>query len=426
MAESPTPAPTPATPTEPDGVGERIGSLDVLRGVAVLGILVMNIQSFAMPDPTYFNPTIHGDLTGVNLAVWLGSHLFADLKFMAIFSMLFGAGVVLLTERVARRGGRPARLHLKRMAGLLLFGIVHAYLLWTGDILVWYAMTGVLILPFRKLRPATLIACGLILLLLGTALYAFFQWSLPYWPPEAREGTLTYWEPPPELVEHRLEVYRSGWLEQMSLRVPDSIMLHTFVYLIWGVWRIGGLMLLGMVLMKLGVFSATRSSAFYRWLLVTALPIGLALTGWGAAQHFAHGWSAEYSMYGGTLFNYWGSLATALAWVAVVMLICQSRPGGWIVRRMVPVGRMAFTCYILQTVICTTIFFGHGFGLYGMVPRWAQLLIVLAVWVVLIWASSAWLARFRYGPLEWLWRRMTYGRFGSTGSGQRATASDAG
>jgi len=399
-----------ARPAEPTAAKERIGSLDVLRGFAVLGILVMNVQSFSMPDPAYFNPTAWGDLTGVNLAVWLGSHLLADLKFMAIFSMLFGAGIVLLTGRLEDRGVRPLGIHFRRMGWLLAFGIVHAYGLWTGDILVWYAMTGILVYPLRRLSPRTLIVCALVLLVVGTALYGFFQWSLPYWPPEARAGALSFWDPPPEIVEHRLEVYRGGWLEQMSLRVPDSAMLHTFVYLIWAVWRIGGLMLLGMGLMKLGVLSAERSDRFYVVMALVGLPIGLGLTAWGAVRHFAHGWAAEHSMYGGTLFNYWGSLATALAWVALVMLVCRRRPGSWFVRAMGPVGRMAFTCYILQTVVCTTLFFGHGFGLYGQVPRWGQLLIVLAVWAVLVPFASVWLSRFRYGPLEGLWRRLTYGR----------------
>ena len=403
------PGSTPPEEKAPVAAGERIGSLDVLRGFAVLGILVMNVQAFSMPDPAYFNPTVWGDLTGVNLGVWLGSHLLADLKFMAIFSMLFGAGIALMAGRMEARGARPGRVHYRRMLGLLGFGILHAYGLWTGDILVWYAMTGMLIYPLHRLQPRTLIICALVLLLAGTALYGFFQWSLPYWPPEAREGTLAFWTPPPELVQHRLEVYRSGWLEQMSLRVPDGLMLHTFVYLIWAFWRIGGLMVLGMGLMKLGVFSAERSDRFYRVMLAVGLPLGLALTGWGAWQHFAHGFAAEYSMYGGTLFNYWGSLATALAWVALVMLVYRSRPTGRFARSLAPVGRMAFTCYILQTVICTTLFFGHGFGLYGQVPRWGQLLVVVAVWSLLVPFASAWLARFRYGPLEWLWRRLTYG-----------------
>ncbi len=399
----------PATPTEPVAASDRIHALDALRGFAVLGILVMNIQSFSMPDPAYFNPTAYGDFTGINRLVWLVSHLFADLKFMAIFSMLFGAGVVLLTSRLEARGARSGRIHYRRMLGLLLFGVVHAYGLWTGDILVWYAMTGMLIFPLRRLRPGVLLVIGIVLLLLGTALYGFFQWSLPHWPAEAQQGSLSYWEPPQELVEHRLEVYRSGWLEQMSLRVPDALVLHTFVYAIWAFWRIGGLMLLGMGLMKLGVFSAERSPRFYRNLLIVGLIPGMTLTSLGVWQYFRHDFSAEYSMFGGTLLNYWGSLGTALAWVAAVMLICRTWPAGGFVRRLAPVGRMAFTCYILQTVICTTLFFGHGFGLYGRVPRWGQLLIVCAIWAVLIPLANLWLARYRYGPLEWLWRRMTYG-----------------
>jgi uncharacterized protein len=389
---------------------ERSYALDALRGVAVLGILVVNIQTFSMPDPTWANPTVYGDLTGVNYVVWLLTHLLAELKFMAIFSMVFGAGIVLMSERLDARGGCPGRVHYRRMAALLGFGVLHAYGLWTGDILVWYAITGMLVYPLRRLRPATLLALGLLLLLAGTALYGFFQWSQPYWPPEARQGALSYWQPPPELVQHRLEVYRGGWREQMALRVPAALGLHTFVYAVWASWRIAGLMVLGMGLMKLGVFTAGRNSRFYLLLLTAGLPLGLGLTGWGAARLQAHSWSADYSMFGGSLFNYWGSLATSLAWVAAVMLICRARPRGWLVRHLAPVGRMAFTCYILQTLICTTLFFGHGLGLYGRVERWGQMLVVLAVWALLVPFASAWLRRFRFGPLEGLWRRLTYGR----------------
>jgi uncharacterized protein len=134
--------------------GERITSLDVLRGFAVLGILVMNIQSFAMVDPTYFNPTTSGDLTGINLVVWWLSHLLVDSKFMAIFSMLFGAGIVLSCSRVERRGDRPARFHYRRTFGLLFFGVLHAYLLWSGDILFWYSLSAIIAYLFwRALVP---------------------------------------------------------------------------------------------------------------------------------------------------------------------------------------------------------------------------------------------------------------------------------
>jgi uncharacterized protein len=388
---------------------ERIASLDVLRGFAVLGILVMNIQSFAMVDPTYFNPTVSGDLTGINLAVWWLSHVLVDSKFMAIFSMLFGAGVVLACSRVEQRGGRPARFHYRRSFGLLGLGALHAYLLWSGDILVWYSMSAIIAYLFWRARPGWLLAWALALLLVGTGLYLFFQWTLPYWPPEAVQSNAAYWNPPPELIQQRLDAYRAGWLDQMSERVPTSVMLHTFVFLIWGLWRVLGMMLLGMALFKWGVLSAERSARFYTFFLMAGVLIGLPIVVFGAVQHFAHGWEMSYSMFGGSLYNYWGSLLVAMAYISAIMLLCRSGHLEWLQARLAPVGRTAFSCYILQTLICTSIFFGHGLGLYGSVERWQQALIILAVWLVLILLAKLWLARYRMGPLEWLWRSMTYG-----------------
>ncbi len=405
----PSVADVPASP-EPSSRSDRIGSLDLLRGIAVLGILVMNIQSFSMPDPAYFNPTIWGDLTGINFAVWAVSHVFTELKFMSLFSMLFGAGIVLLCTRLDERGLKPARIHYRRILFLFLFGLMHAYLLWIGDILVWYSLSGVVAYLFWRVRPGWLLVWSLAILGIGTLLYLFFQWSMQYWPEEARQGTAVYWSPPAETILQRLETYQSGWLAQMRERVPTSIAMHTFVYLIYGLWRTLGMMLLGMALMKWGFLSAERSRGFYIKVAVIGLVIGLPVTIWGAMQHFAHDWAMEHSQFGGHLYTYWAAVAIALAYAALAMIWHQAGRPGSLRTALSRVGRMAFSCYILQTLICTTLFYGHGFGLYGMVPRWGQALIVLGVWGVVIMVANWWLGRYRYGPLEWLWRSLTYGK----------------
>lgn len=147
---------------------ERIVSIDVLRGFALLGILVMNIQSFAMVCPVYDNPTAYGDLTGANFLVWLLSHLLADQKIISIFSMLFGAGIVLMWQRAESSGARPARLHCRRMGWLILFGLLHAYLLWYGDILYAYGMCGLFVYFFRHKSPRTLLLSALVLAMIGS------------------------------------------------------------------------------------------------------------------------------------------------------------------------------------------------------------------------------------------------------------------
>jgi uncharacterized protein len=265
------------TPPAPVTRNERIASIDVLRGFALLGILVMNIQLFAMIHAAYFNPTAYGDLTGANFAVWLLGRLFADQKFMTIFSMLFGAGIVLMAERAESKGGRPAGTHYLRMFWLIVFGLLHSYLLWMGDILYAYGMCGLVVYLFRKLPPRRLIVLGALCLVFVSALWGFFGWSMAYWPVEQLESFALDWRPPPEMVEEELAIYRGGWLEQMSDRVPESIEFQTFVFLIWASWRAGGLMLIGMGLYKLGVFSARRSDRFYFGLIAAALVVGIPL-----------------------------------------------------------------------------------------------------------------------------------------------------
>ena len=169
-----------AAPTRP---AERIVAIDILRGFALLGILIMNIQGFAMPAAAYLNPTAYGDLSGANRWVWILSHVFADQKFMTIFSLLFGAGIVLMSEKLDERGLRAWGLHYRRTFWLLLFGLTHAFLLSSGDILVAYAVCGLWVYWLRRLRPGLQVALGLLvvsipaLLLLGTGL------SMQFFPP---------------------------------------------------------------------------------------------------------------------------------------------------------------------------------------------------------------------------------------------------
>jgi uncharacterized protein len=167
---------------------ERIGSLDVLRGFAVLGILGMNIQSFAMIGKAYVNPNTYGDMSGANYWVWLLSHIFFDQKFMTIFSMLFGAGIVLMTQRQEASTGKSAKVHYRRMAILLIFGLIHAYVIWYGDILFTYALCGMVAYLFRRRRPWLLITLGILLIAVHSGFNAGIHWSMQYWPAEALEG----------------------------------------------------------------------------------------------------------------------------------------------------------------------------------------------------------------------------------------------
>jgi uncharacterized protein len=386
---------------------ERIESIDVLRGFALLGILVVNIQSFSMIESAYFFPTAYGDLSGANFWVWALTHTLADQKLMTIFSMLFGAGIVLMASARERTGRSPAAAHYRRMALLLLFGLAHAYLLWYGDILVTYALCGMVIYPLRRLRPAVLLPVGLAVIAVASVISLLGGWSARYWPQEAVAEFSAEAIPSPDVISRELEIYRGGWLRQMEHRVPTSMFFQTFVFAMWGFWRASGLMLVGMALFKLGVFSATLGKRFYLALVAIGLLVGVPIVAYGAYRNFASGWEPVYAFFIGSQFNYWASLLVSLAWVGLVMLLCRAGAAA-VTGPLAAVGRLALTNYLLQTVICTTIFYGHGLGLFGSVQRVGQLAIVVGVWALQLLWSPLYLRYFRIGPAEWLWRYLTY------------------
>jgi uncharacterized protein len=398
-------------PATPAAESERIGSLDALRGVATLGILLMNVQSFAMPEAAYINPTAYGSLAGANGAVWLFGHIVADRKFMAIFSMLFGAGILLFTRRARNRGDDASRLHVRRMFWLLLFGLAHAYLLWYGDILVAYALCGLLVYPLLSWKPRPRALAGLAVLALGTLLALYDGKAIASRPVSERaEYVAENWSPPADLIDDEISAYQGSWPEQMADRVPVAWALETDYFAHTEVWRVAGLMLIGMSLFQWGVFSALRSTRFYLLLATFGLGVGLPLTLLGVHLNRAHHWSPDYSLYYGRLINEWASLPVALAWTGLVMAASRHARASRMLEPFRNVGRMAFTGYLLETVLCTAFFYGHGFGMFGKVDRVGQQIVVLVVWSVLLVASAVWLRFFRMGPLEWLWRALTYNR----------------
>ena len=376
----------------------------------MLGILVMNIQSFAMPSAAYTNPTAYGDLTGVNLLTWAASHLLVDQKFMTLFSFLFGAGVCLFSERAEARRGRSAGLHYRRMFWLLLIGLAHAYLLWPGDVLVTYAVCGCVVFLLRNRPPATLLVVGLVVMSVASFLSVSFGLIAPALPAAETADIAAAWAPAAADLEAQLFAYRGAWLAQQGQRVPDALMMHTTVIPVLLLWRAAGVMLLGMALYRWRILDATRSDAFHRRLALIGFGIGVPVVAAGIWWNFDSGWSWDRSFFLGSQFNYWGSLAMALGYVGLVMLAIRRRWFPALRARLAAAGRMAFTNYLAQTVVCTTIFYGHGFGLFGSVARWQMLLVVFGVWALELWWSPLVLRRYRYGPLEWGWRTLTYGR----------------
>jgi uncharacterized protein len=389
--------------TAPVAETDRLVAMDVLRGFVLLGILVMNIQSFSMPMAAYPNPTAYGDLTGANLWVWMISHLFFDQKFITIFSMLFGAGIILMTGRA---GADAGRVHRRRMGWLVLFGLLHAHLLWYGDILYWYGVAGLAAYLFRNKAPRTLFAVAVPLIAFGSLLFVTFGFVIPA--EELARVRDTEWKPTAEVIAAEVAAYRGGFLDQATHRSPLALQFETF-YLLLFIWKLVGLMLVGMALLKLDVFTARREPASYLKLAAAGFAIGLPLVAFGMRQNFAHGWSVEYSMFFGAQWNYWGSAFVSLGYIGLFMWIVRSGVMQALTARLAAVGRMAFSNYIFHTVMATTIFYGHGLGLFGSVERTGQVAIVLLIWTVQLVVSPIWLRHYQFGPLEWAWRSLTYG-----------------
>jgi uncharacterized protein len=385
---------------------ERIESLDLLRGIALLGILAINIQSFGMPKAAYMNPTVWGSLDGIGGVLWAVSHLLLDQKMVTLFSMLFGAGVILFTER----SPSPLKFHYRRNFWLLIFGLIHAYFLWYGDILVTYAICAFFIYPLRNLSLRKLFILSFLFLSIPSIFYLFTGLSLSYIPQEVIEQDfLPSWNPGSEMIAAEIAAYQGGWLEQLSQRAYTAFKMQTFLLIMWSFWRTMGTMLMGMALYRLGILTGKGNPGVYRSLLLSGLIIGLPVIGFGIYWNFQKGWSLQ-SMFIGSQFNYWASIIVSLGWIGVMFSIQHKDRWQWIITRLSAVGRMAFTNYIMHSLILGLIFYGHGLGLFSKVDRQGQALIVMGVWIFQLWLSPWWLKRYYYGPLEWLWRQLTYQR----------------
>ena len=410
---------------------ERFVSIDVLRGVAVLGILVMNIYAFAMPLVAYSNPLALGGTEPHNIGTWFFTHILFDQKFLSIFAMLFGAGLVVMSTRADSRGAQFGRIYYRRQFWLLLIGAIHGYFIWMGDILFVYAAIGMLVYLFRHRGPRTLIIVAVLILPMallfnygiaknidraivevaeieelqasGTELSDEQAKALEDW-----ETSRQFMAPTEEDMLVDIDLYRGGYLGIVEHRAPTVFLMQVFVTLIFGIWRVGALMMIGMALLKLGVLSGERSVGFYRKMMLAGYFIGLPLTIFSASHLYAHQFDPLYVMRVGGIANYWGSVIVAFGHIGLVMLIVKTGALQRLMARFAAVGRMALTNYLMHSVILTTVFYGYGFGLYGSIPRFWQMGFVVAVISLQLMLSPWWLSRYRFGPVEWLWRSLTY------------------
>ena len=405
---SATPDSERAKPTDPS---DRIVALDALRGFALLGILVINIWLFGLPTIAQFNPALYGDFTGANYLAWFVSHVFFERKFLTLFTFMFGAGMVLFLESKARKGQSGRKLHLSRTFWLLVIGLGHAYLLWYGDILVFYALCGFLVVWVWQWRPLRQFILGVVLYALPSVLYLLLGVGYLVLPEDGQailEEELLAGFGAELSPEREIEIYQSGWLDQMAHRVPVVFEYHTLGFAFEIFWSLGGLMIIGMALYKWGIISNKQSTRFYRWVLVGVGGVGLASVLVGVWLREMFSWETIPVLTLAFQFNYWGAPLLATGYLAGIMLLCRWLRDGLVVNALTAVGRTAFTNYLLQTVIATSIFYGHGLGLFGQLSRVQLLGVVVLIWAIQIPLSMWWMSRYRYGPIEWVWRTLTY------------------
>lgn len=396
---------------QPIDTQKRVMSLDILRGAGVLGILLMSIQSFSMPPSAYLNPTSFENLEGINFYVWLLSYVFANEKFFAILAMLFGASIILISQKAKKEHLRSSNLQYRRFFWLLIIGVFHAYLLWYGDLLVAFSICGFFMFAFRSKSKQYLFRAGIVFLSLGSVLQLIFAYSIPFWEAgQFQELERTIWNPTATDISYQIDHYTSSWERQMLVRVPEAFNMQTKVFLSEIFWKVSGLMLLGMAFYKKGVLTAKQSKKYISKVAVYGIGVGLPLVVTGVLLDFHYRWDFELSYFYFSQFNYWGSVLLAIGYCGVIVLICKISTRSFIARSLSYVGRMSLSNYLFQSIICTFIFYGHGLGLYGDLDRSAQGVAVLLLWIFQIAFSTIWLNFFQYGPFEWLWRSLSYGR----------------
>lgn len=417
--------PSQAAPDEPPGA-ERIVALDVLRGVAVLGILILNIVGFGLPYA--YEMPLTGGASGIDLWTWRITTLFFEGTMRGLFSLLFGASMMLLFERVAAREGARAAsgIHYRRMAWLALFGIAHwLLLLWSGDVLFWYAIIGALIFPLRRLPSRWLIGLALAVYLAGGAGAAFdyaeakrehaaaspapaprtpaTRAAAAAWAERVEEHRYTPAEIAGSVARERLTSYPA----LVVASAPEAFHWQITSFPIYGLLDSAPMMLIGIALLRLGVLSGARPAGFYARLALGGYAIGLGVNAWEIGVLERGGFGVLAALQTGTSYES-GRLATTMGHVGAVMWLIGRGALPAAQARLAAVGRMAFSNYILTTILCTAVFSGLGLGLFAALARHQLYYVVAAVWVVLLVWSPLWLARHRHGPLEWLWRTLTY------------------
>ncbi len=418
---------------------ERILILDAIRGAALCGILILNMPGFSGPFQWFFNFHIPGETGNANLIAWYLQNFVLEGSFRALFSMLFGAGTILLIARLEKTmpGLRPAEIYYTRLIWLLIFGLINAYvILWVGDILYCYAICGLFLFPFRNssVRLLLLLAAFFVCVLM------FKNWlgrqesfevrdkGIAAMAIESRKDSLTD-DQKSDLSKWKARLEDSKVEKQRKDADKDITKMHQSYTGVWAhlkqlnhdiesVYLYDELffdamifILLGMALFRMGVLTGDMPWWLYAVFAVVGYSSVLIYAWfqghWWQQANFDSYKYMELSPLHISLYQI-RRIFFALGHIGVLVLLWKSGAFNWLLGWLARVGQMAFTNYLMQSVICTLFFFGYGLGYYGKIQRYEQFYVIGAVWIFQLIFSSVWLKYFRFGPLEWLWRSLTY------------------
>lgn len=429
---------TPITPdlAAPVAQQERIVILDGLRGIALLGILLMNIPYMGLPEPAFDHLLLNNELGTINEKVWWYVNWIPEGTQRAIFSMLFGAGILLFVSRLEKRteGMWPAEYFLRRQLWLTVFGLINGYiLLWPGDILFQYSIIGIVAFVFRRLPVKGLLIASVVCLLLMTArenrdlykqrdmihkgeMVAKIDTTKVKLTDVQKEdlGAMTGMKEKSDTAALKKEMKRNlekstGSYGVLYNYISNITAMIEFNYTYYGIWDILLFMLLGMAFFKSGVLTGQASSKLYWAMFIGGMGLGLFLT-WLRLGDLMHYKFNLFEITKHKKIEYYEISRTlrSIGLFGLIMLLFKSGWFNWLFRLLRPVGQMAFTNYLMQSLMGALIFFGIGFGMMGKLQRYEVYLVALAIWAVEITWSHIWLRYFRFGPLEWCWRSLTY------------------
>ena len=398
---------------------QRHISLDAMRGFAVMGILAMNIIGFAMPEWAYISPAAYGTDTLADKIAWAFSFVLIDGKMRGLFSLLFGASMMLIIDRAVAKGESAAQVHYRRMAWLALFGLAHYFFIWFGDILFLYAIIGMIAFRFRNWPPAVLIKVALIIFAVGLAL-----WGLQFGGLQLFQYFATRADATAGMARQFRELMDSA---DLAFNVAPDLSLHRGSYAAITMSKLEDwaaplllvvqsasetlpLMMIGMAMQKSGFLTGAWAAADYRRWAMRMVPVGLLLTLALAVWMVAVDFDRITAL---AVFYFWGGIPRMLltiGYAALLLLLIGHYRNQPMLARVAAAGRAAFSNYLGTSIVMTAIFYGYGFGLFGHVGRAGLWVFVLGAWAVMLLWSKPWLMTFHYGPLEWLWRSLARGK----------------